>query len=200
MKTIIGLFDDRVEALAAVHDLRERRIPPHDISLVASNADGWYSDDSKPEAGAETGAGVGAVLGAVGGLMAGLGMITIPGIGPVVSAGWLLATLAGSATGTIIGGAAGSLIGALNEHGIDDPDAQVYAESLRRGGSLVMARVEDKLVSAAEAIMIKHRVDIAARRDELAAGGWSRFDDSAEPYAPASQERGDPLRPNHPTY
>jgi uncharacterized membrane protein len=199
MKTIIGLFDDHEEAVAAIRELRERRIPPHDISLVANNADGWYADDSMPEARAETGASVGAVVGAVGGLLAGLGMVTIPGIGPVVSAGWLLSTIAGSATGVILGGAAGSLIGALQAHGIDDPDAQVYAEGLRRGGSLVIARVEEKFVTAAETIMIKHRVDVAARRDELAAEGWTRFDDSAgaQPYlSPA--KRSDPLHANSP--
>jgi hypothetical protein len=201
MKTIIGLFDDHEEALAVIRDLRERRIPPHDISLVANNAHGWYAEDSKPEATAETGAGVGAVVGAIGGLLMGLGTITVPGIGPVVSAGWLLSTLAGSATGVILGGAAGSLVGALMEHGIDNHDAQVYAESVKRGGSLVIARVEDKFVSAAESIMLKHRVDVAARRDELTAQGWERFDDSAESaHYPTPAERGDPLRPDSPTY
>jgi len=186
MKTIIGLFDDRNEALAVVEEMRARRIPPHDISLVASNAEGWYSDASEPEAEAETGAGIGAVLGAVGGFLVGLGAISLPGVGPVVSAGWLLSTLAGSATGVILGGAAGSLVGALTAQGIDDPDAQVYAESLKRGGTLVVARVEDKIVTAAEAIMVKHRVDIAARRGELTSEGWTRFDDHSLPYAEAA--------------
>jgi hypothetical protein len=201
MKTIIGLFDNHEEALAVIHDLRERRIPPHDISLVANNAEGWYGEDSKPEATAEAGAGVGAVVGALGGLLIGLGTVTIPGIGPVVSAGWLLSALAGSATGVILGGAAGSLVGALMEHGVDNHDAQVYAESIKRGGSLVIARLEDRFVSAAESIMLKHRVDIAARRDEFTAEGWERFDDSAESaHYPSSAGRGDPLHPNSPTY
>jgi hypothetical protein len=188
MKTIIGLFDDRAEAVAVVRELRQRRIPPHDISLVANNADGWYAEGSLPEADAEKGAGVGAVVGALGGLMVGLGVVTLPGIGPVISAGWLLSTLAGSATGAVLGGAAGSLIGVLQQQGIDDPDAQVYAESLRRGGSLIVAQVEDKFVSAAESIMIRHRVDIAARRDELRAEGWTRFDDHAQPFLPPTKD------------
>jgi uncharacterized membrane protein len=187
MKTIIGLFDNRNQALAVVEELRGRRIPPHDISLVASNAEGWYADESLPEADAETGAGIGAVVGAVGGLLVGLGAISLPGVGPVVSAGWLLSTLAGSATGVILGGAAGSLVGALTAQGIDDPDAQVYAESLKRGGTLVVARVEEKVVTAAEAIMVKHRVDVAARRDELTSEGWARFDDSSLPHAEAAK-------------
>lgn len=194
MKTIIGLFDDHAEAIAVVQELRERRIPPHDISLVANNTDGWYAEGSMPEADAEKGAGLGAVVGALGGLMIGLGVVTLPGIGPVVSAGWLLATLAGSATGAVLGGAAGSLIGVLQQQGIDDPDAQVYAESLRRGGSVVIAHVEDKVVSAAESIMIRHRVDIAARRDELRAEGWIRFDDHAQPFPPLAKDGNNSAR------
>lgn len=177
-----------------IGELRQRRIPPHDISLIASNADGWYADGAKPEAGAETGASVGAVLGALGGLLAGLGLITLPGIGPVASAGWLMTTLAGSATGVILGGAAGTLVGALMEQGIDNRDAQVYAESLRRGGSLVIARVEDRFVTAAETVMIKHRVDVAARRDEFTAEGWTRFDDGAEMQAGAGQSSAERIR------
>jgi hypothetical protein len=141
-----------------------------------------------PEADAEKGAGLGALAGALGGLVLGLGVVTLPGIGSVVSAGWLFSMLAGSATGAVLGGAAGSLIGVLLQEGIDDPDAQVYAESLRRGGSLVVVHVEDRFVSAAESIMIRHRVDIAARRDELRAEGWTRFDDHAEPFLPPAKD------------
>lgn len=177
MKTIIGLFDKRDEALAVVSELHARGIPSADIALVSNNDDGWYADNSLAEAGAETGAGLGAMVGGVGGLLVGLGVIALPGIGPVISAGWLLSTFAGSAAGAILGGAAGSLVGALRDHGVDEHDAHVYIEGIRRGGTLVTARVEQSMVTAAETIMIKHRVDIAARRDELAAQGWSRFDD-----------------------
>jgi hypothetical protein len=200
MKTIIGLFDNHDEAVSTIRDLKQRGVAPDDVSLVSNHADGWYADDSKAEHGAETGAGVGAVLGAVGGLLAGLGVLTIPGVGPVLTAGWLVSTLAGSATGVILGGAAGSLIGALTEHGVNEHDAHVYAESLKRGGTLVVVRAHEALIPAIEGILLKHRVDIGARRDELAAEGWTRFDDRAEPQALATAERGDPLRPNSPTY
>ena len=180
MKTIFGLFDDREEAFATVRELHARGIPSAHISIVSHHGDGWYADDSQPEAGAEAGAGMGAALGAVGGLLAGLGVITIPGLGPVISAGWLLATFAGGAAGAIIGGATGSLVGALMDHGADEDDAHVYVEAIRRGGTLVTARVDEHQITAAETVMLKHRVDIAARRDQLAAEGWSRFDDRAE--------------------
>jgi hypothetical protein len=192
MKTIIGLFDNRDEALATVSELHARGIPSADISLISNHGYGWYAEDSQAEAGAETGAGLGAMVGGVGGLLAGLGVITLPGIGPVVSAGWLLSTFAGSAAGAIIGGATGSLVGALKAHGVDEHDAHVYIEGIRRGGTLVTARVEETRITAAETIMIKHRVDIAARRDELAAEGWSRFDDHAGPEPLLSDRTGTP--------
>jgi hypothetical protein len=53
---------------------------------------------------------------------------------------------------------------------------------LRRGGTLVTVQVADDLAVAAEAIFLKHRVDVAARRDKLADEGWARFDDHAPPY------------------
>jgi hypothetical protein len=177
MKTLSGLFDTRSDATQAIDDLIERGIPRHDISIVSKDSGGWYDDDSKEEAGAETGAGIGAIAGGAGGLLAGLGILAIPGIGELVAAGWLLSTAAGAAAGAIVGGATGGVVAWLADHGIDEHDAHVFAEGLRRGGTLVTARVPDELAVAAEAIFLKHSVDIAARRDDLAAEGWTRFDD-----------------------
>lgn len=177
MKILSGLFDTRSDATQAIEDLIERGISRSDISIVSRDSGGWYDEDSKEEAGAETGAGIGAIAGGTGGLLAGLGVLAIPGIGELVAAGWILSTAAGAAAGAILGGAAGGLVAWLADHGIDENDAHVFAEGLKRGGTLVTARVEDELAVAAEAIFLKHSVDIAARRDALAAEGWTRFDD-----------------------
>ncbi|MGV3550583.1 hypothetical protein [Rhizobium sp.] len=177
MKTLSGLFDSRADATEAIDDLIERGIPRHDISVVSHAAAGWYDEDSKEEAGAETGAGIGALAGSAGGLLAGLGVLAIPGIGELVAAGWLLSTAAGAAAGAIIGGAAGGLVAWLMDHDIDEQDAHVFAEGLKRGGTLVTVRVLEPKAISAEAIFLKHRVDIAARRDDLNADGWVRFDD-----------------------
>jgi hypothetical protein len=83
--------------------------------------------------GAETGAGVGTAVGGAAGLLAGLGLLAIPGVGPVVAAGWLVAT----AVGAVAGAATGGLIGGLTGAGVSEDDAHVYAEGVRRGGSLV---------------------------------------------------------------
>ena len=89
--------------------------------------------------GAAAGAGIGATVGGAAGLLAGLGLLAIPGLGPVVAAGWLVSTAAVAAAG----GATGGIIGALSQSGIGEDDAHVYAEGVRRGGTLVTARIPD---------------------------------------------------------
>jgi hypothetical protein len=196
MKTIAGLFDHRDDAMAAIDDLLVRGVPRTDISIIANNAGDWYAEDSETEAGAETGAGLGAIAGGAGGLLAGLGLFTIPGIGPVVGAGWLMTAAAGAATGAILGGAAGGFVAWITGHGVSEGDAHVFAEGLRRGGTLVTIQVDDDLVLAAEAIFLKHSVDVAARRDELAEEGWARFDDHAPPYLNQDRNKAQGTRPN----
>ncbi len=179
MKTLSGLFDTRKDAMLAIEDLVERGVDRAEISILSNDSAGWYDENSEEEAGAEKGAGIGALAGGAGGLLAGLGMLAIPGIGELVAAGWLLSAAAGAAAGAIIGGATGGIVAWLMDNGIDERDANVFAEGLKRGGTLVTAAVPDTLVVAAEAIFLKHGVDTAARRDDYHAEGWSRFDDKA---------------------
>src|SRR5205823_14198094 len=110
------------------------------------------------------GAGIGAAVGGVGGLLTGLGLLAIPGIGPVVAAGWLVATAAGAATGAVVGGAAGGLVGSLTGAGVPERDAQFYAEGVPRGGTLVTARVDDARAAPARGILQRYKaVDPSGR-------------------------------------
>ncbi|WP_337181062.1 general stress protein [Shinella sp.] len=190
MKTVTALFDDYSDASAAVSALEARGVPSSDISIVSNNADDRHGKESNAAEGAGAGAGIGAAVGGVGGLLTGLGIMAIPGVGPVVAAGWLAATAAGAAAGAVAGGAAGGLIGAMTDSGVPEEHAHVYAEGVRRGGTLVTARVDDGLYAEAEAILRKSNwVDPDARRAAYAEGGWSRFDDTLEPYGPAEIEQ-----------
>jgi len=186
MRTITGLFDSHAQAADAVKRLRDLGVRSEDISLVANNAEGYVIENEDDIAeGAEAGAGIGAIIGGAGGLLAGLGTIAIPGIGPVVAGGWLLATAVGAIAGAVVGGATGGLIGALTQAGISEPEAHVYAEGVRRGGTLVTARVEDRKADGADVILHKGgRVDLAARRRAYEAEGWERFDEDAPAYTP----------------
>ena len=144
MKQLISaMFDDYQAATNAVQRLKSAGIPSDDISIVGGNQEmrsgsAPLSTDHEGSA-AGTGAATGAVVGGGAGLLAGLGLLAIPGLGPVVAAGWLASTLAGAAVGT----AAGGLIGGLTEWGMSEEEAHGYAEGVRRGGTLVTARVED---------------------------------------------------------
>jgi hypothetical protein len=162
-------------------------IPRDNISVVAREAEKSvdHSAASKvAEEGAETGAGTGATLGTVlgggTGLLAGLGALAIPGIGPIVAAGWLVAALTGAGAGAAAGGLLGSLTGA----GVDEADAQVYAEGVRRGGHLVTVQADDTQSTAIEAILDgRIPVDPEARRSEYQTENWKGFDEAAPAYS-----------------
>jgi hypothetical protein len=186
MKTITALYDTYSQAASAVSALETARVPHSNISLVANNSDNWHAKDKATDAGkdAGTGAGVGAALGGAGGLLAGLGLLAIPGVGPVVAAGWLAATAAGAAAGAVVGGAAGGIVGSLTEAGVPERDAHVYAEGVRRGGTLVSAKVDDARATEAQSILERHKsVDVNARRQAYREGGWSAFDPTAPAYS-----------------
>ena len=106
MATISRLYKDYDTGARVVSELGRSGIPHTDISIVSNNERGWFDRDRPRRIdrdadgtddrveGAATGAGIAATLAGVAGLLAGLGMLVIPGIGPVVAAGWLVSTAA----------------------------------------------------------------------------------------------------------
>jgi hypothetical protein len=195
--TISRLYDSYAQATEAVRNLETAGVPHGDISIVSNNSDNWYSENTarRPTAspatvdrdhngvddraqGAGTGAGIGATAGGVVGLLTGLGLLAIPGVGPVVAAGWL----ASLAVGAAVGGTAGGLIGALTQAGTSKEDAFMYAEGVRRGGTLVSARVADGDRDRYEAILDRSSVNIRDRGAAWRKAGWQNFDPNAAPY------------------
>lgn len=189
-KTISRLYDNYTEAQRAVTDLEAAGVPHSDISIVANNSDEWYGNDKNGmidrdhdgkddrAEGARTGAGIGAGVGGAAGLLTGLGLLAIPGVGPVVAAGWLVATAVGAAAGAATGG----IVGGLIEMGVSKEDADVYAEGVRRGGTLVSARVADTSAAQYEAVLDRSAVNIQDRGAAYRKAGWSTFDPAATPY------------------
>ena len=185
VQTVTALYDTYDSAVSAVDALEAAGIPHSDISIVSNNADNRYDKDRPTHAAEDAGkgAGIGAAVGGVGGLLTGLGLLAIPGVGPVVAAGWLAATAAGAATGAVVGGAAGGLVGALTGAGIPERDANFYAEGVRRGGTLVTARVDDARASMAREILQRYKaVDPALRGAAYRETGWASFDPNAPAY------------------
>jgi hypothetical protein len=179
------VYDSYAQAESAVRDLEAAGIPSADISLVANRyVSEQYADVTEASA-TSTGIGFGAAAGGSAGLLAGLGLLAIPGLGPVVAAGWFAATAAGAAAGAATGG----IIGALVDAGTSEPDAHVYSEAVRRGGTLLTVRTESASSNEIEAILARHEpIDPAMRRRDYEQTGWREFDPAAEPYTPSQAE------------
>lgn len=186
--TITRLYDSYTDARRAVTSLEAGGVPNSDISIVANNSDNWYSANKKIDRdadgvddraeGAGKGAGIGAGVGGAAGLLAGLGLLAIPGLGPVVAAGWLVSMAAGAAAGAATGG----VVGALTQAGISEEEAPLYAEGVRRGGTLVSARVADADRARLESILDQSSVNLRERSSAWQKSGWKKFDPSGKPY------------------
>jgi hypothetical protein len=185
MQTFSKVYDRYDQAERAVRDIEVAGVPSADISVIANK----YTADKHAKAlpmstaavGAETGAGLGAVVGGGVGLLAGLGMLAVPGLGPVVAVGWLATTAVGAVAGSATGGIVGALVGA----GLPEPDAHVYSEAVRRGGTLVTVRTSHAL-DKIDGLLNRHEpINPAARRRDYEASGWKTFD----PMAPAFHEQ-----------
>ena len=163
--TLIRSYDSYAQAAFVVRELEAAGIPAEQISIVGRH-------DAIGTA-AEAGGMIGSGAGLLGALIA----LPIPGVGPVLAAGWLIA---GTALGAAGGAAAGSLIGALTGAGLNDSDANTIAELVRRGGALVAVRSSGGLAAIAGAIMRSGRpIDPEDRRAAYEREGWTRFDETS---------------------
>lgn len=131
------------EVIRITKRLRDDGIPDSDISVLGpdstSRRDINVDNSTKAPEGAATGATAGAVLGGALGWAAGIGALAIPGIGPFIAAGPILAALSGMAIGTAAGGATGALVGL----GIPEYEAKQYEGRLRQGHYLLSVHVDD---------------------------------------------------------
>jgi hypothetical protein len=106
-------------------------------------------------------------------------MLAVPGLGPVVAAGWLASTAAGAAAGAAGGGVIGGILGALTHEGVDKKDAEVYAESIRRGGAVVVVRKPGDRRRVIEEALSDYSSDANARGDYYRSSGWRGYDATA---------------------
>ena len=185
--TIVALYDHYGAATAAVGDILKTGASRDCISLLANNLNGDHPAlvtnpsyareeiDTKEsnQPGVVTGAEFGIGLGGILGLMVGTGAIVIPGIGPLIAAGAWATIAAGAAAGGAVGGA----IGLFTTHGISDQDAHLYAEGLKRGGTLITILADESQIEPISLILKAHgAVDIEKRQATWSAGGWVSFD------------------------
>jgi hypothetical protein len=201
-KRAVGVFSTRRETEHALGELRTAGFDMNRVSVIAKDADSQGdiagidvhdSTDNKADEGATKGALTGGTLGGLTGLLVGLGLVAIPGIGPIMLAGASATAIATTLAGTALGAAAGSLIGALVGMGIPEEEARVYNDRVARGDYLVLVDGSEAEVAQAESILsrggIQHwntydypSVDTA--RADYGAPGTPGVDTTADIYDP----------------
>ncbi|MDB6109228.1 MAG: hypothetical protein JWR69_978 [Pedosphaera sp.] len=141
-KSVFCLARDEAQASRIVDDLRTAGFSNNDISALLPDKSGTkdfaHEKSTKAPEGAITGAGTGGVLGGALGWLAGIGALAIPGIGPFIAAGPIMAALSGAA----IGAAAGGIVGTLVGMGIPEYEAKRYESKIREGRILLSVHAE----------------------------------------------------------
>ncbi len=163
-KAVFGIYSTNRAADQAVEMLMTAGFSSSDISVLfpenlGSKAIGTEKSTKAPE-GAATGAGSGAVLGGALGLLAGIGALAIPGVGPLIAAGPIVATLAGIGVGGTVGGFTGALIGL----GIPEFEAKRYEGRLQKGGILLSVHCDtsDEIKQAKKVLEATRAEDVSS--------------------------------------
>src|SRR5229473_4143303 len=140
---VFGIYHDRLSTENAVAALMEAGFRNTDISVLfpenAGTKDLGHEKNTKAPEGLATGASSGAVIGGTLGWLVGIGAIAIPGLGPFIAAGPIMAALSGAAAGAALGGVTGALIG----FGIPEYEAKRYEGKLKEGNLLISVHTDD---------------------------------------------------------
>jgi hypothetical protein len=141
---VFGIYPTHQSADAAVATLRTRGFRSTDRSVLVPQNVGskefGHEKGTKSAEGALAGGGTGAAIGGALGWLAGIGMLAIPGLGPFIAAGPIVAALAGMGAGGAIGGMTGALVG----FGIPEYQAKRYEGRMRKGGILLSVHADDR--------------------------------------------------------
>jgi hypothetical protein len=138
-----GIYSTRTGVETAVDTLKAEGFRNTDISVLfpqnVGSKDFAHEKNTKAPEGAAAGAGTGAVVGGALGWLAGIGALAIPGLGPFIAAGPIMAALAGAGVGGAVGGVAGALVGM----GIPEYEAKRYEGRVKNGGILLSVHCDD---------------------------------------------------------
>ena len=142
-KGVFGLVDNNIQAERIVDELRTAGFSNNDISVLfpdkSASRDFAHEQHTKAPEGAATGAATGGALGGVLGWLVGIGSLAIPGVGPFIAAGPIMAALAGAGVGAAAGGITGALVGL----GIPEYEAKLYEGKINEGNLLIAVHSEN---------------------------------------------------------
>jgi len=180
-KSVFGILRTRQEAEAVVDRLKSAGFSSNDISILfpdtAGSRDFAHEHATKAPEGATTGGTSGFVVGGVLGWLAGIGSLAIPGLGPFIAAGPIMAALSGAAVGAAVGGIAGALIGM----GIPEYEAKRYESKIKEGNILVSVHAEDgNEVDRAKDILKDAHAEDVATSGEASVPGETRAEREGE--------------------
>lgn len=143
-KAVFCITKTEAQAIAIVDQLKAAGFSSNDISVLFPDKSGTkdfaHEQHTKAPEGAAAGAGTGGVLGGALGWLVGIGTLAIPGLGPFIAAGPIMAALSGAAAGAALGGITGALIGL----GIPEYEAKRYEGKIREGNILISVHAEDR--------------------------------------------------------
>lgn len=179
---VFGIFGTREQAERSVEDLHSSGFSYDDISVLIPDAERGTKDfahekNTKAPEGATAGGTAGGVVGGALGLMVGLGALTIPGVGPLLAAGPIVAALAGFGAGGAVGGLIGGLVGL----GMPEYEARRFEGRIRKGGVLLSVHCD----TTERVDRAKHLLKQTGAQD-IAAQGEATAD---EPVAPSMTVR-----------
>jgi len=161
-QSVVGIVHTRIEAENLVTALKSAGFVDNEISVLFPDKDGSrdfaHNNSTKAPEGAITGVGTGGVIGGTLGLLAGIGALAIPGVGPLIAAGPIMAALSGAAVGATVLGVTGALIGM----GIPEYEAKMYEGKIRDGNILIAIHGanNDRLKRAEELFKQNQATDI----------------------------------------
>jgi len=169
-KSVFCIATNRSQAGLIVDRLQAAGFSNNDISVLfpdeSTTRDFGHEKNTKAPEGIATGAGTGGVLGGALGWLAGIGALAIPGVGPFIAAGPILAALSGAAVGAAVGGIAGGLVGL----GIPELEAKRYEGKIKAGNILLSVHTEssDELSEAEKIFKDANATDICATGETTA--------------------------------
>jgi hypothetical protein len=177
-KAVMCIVQTRAQAETVVGQLQQAGFTSNDVSVLFPDKTGTkdfaHEHNTKAPEGAIGGAGIGGVAGGTIGLLAGIGALAIPGLGPFIAAGPLMAALSGAAAGAAVGGVTGALVGM----GIPEIEAKRYEGKIRGGNMLVSVHTD-----SSEERTRAENVFKAARAEDICSVNESSLPKSADSHS-----------------
>src|ERR1700733_810649 len=153
---VFGIYQNEKQAERTIDDLLAAGFSNDDVSVLLPDLRGTkdfaHDKGTKAPEGAAAGATTGGLVGGTLGLLAGIGVLAVPGIGPFIAAGPIMAALAGLG----VGGAVGGIIGALVGMGIPEYEAKRYEGHIKAGGVLLSVHCDTSEKVARAKDLLKH--------------------------------------------